>query len=114
MFLKRFLPFFPNQTHKLSLLTPFRNTIKQGPGNPDNMTSNLNNKHLQMQNKKRQRLHTLLNEIAHQKEREFSLISTKSSTKYPTLVNILNKPNLLDQDRLKNITSTKDNPQTKS
>ena len=78
------------------------------------MTSNLNNKHLQMQNKKRQRLHTLLNEIAHQKEREFSLISTESSTKYPTLVNILNKPNLLDQDKLKNITSTKDNPQTKS
>ena len=67
-----------------------------------------------MQNKKRQRLHILLNEIAHQKEREFSLISTKSSTKYPTLVNILNKPNLLDQDKLKNITSTKENPQTKS
>ena len=67
-----------------------------------------------MQNKKRQRLHTLLNEIAHQKEREFSLISAESSTKYPTLVNILNKPNLLDQDKLKNITSTKDNPQTKS
>ena len=66
-----------------------------------------------MQNKKRQRLHTLLNEIAHQKKREFSLTSTKSSTKYPTLVNILNKPNLLDQDKLKNIPSTKENPQTK-
>ena len=114
MFLKGTSTFFPNQNNKLSLLTPFRNTIKQGPNNPDNMTSNLNNKHLQMQNKKRQRLHTLLNEIAHQKEREVSIIPTKSSTKYPTLVNILNEPNLLDQDRLKNITSTKDNPQTKS
>ena len=67
-----------------------------------------------MQNKKRQRLHILLNEIAHQKERESSLISTESSTKYPTLVNILNKPNLLDQDKLMNITSTKDNPKIKS
>ena len=67
-----------------------------------------------MQNKKRQRLHILLNEITHQKEREFSLIPTESSTKYPTLVNILNKPNLLDQDKLMNITSTKDNPKIKS
>ena len=67
-----------------------------------------------MQNKKRQRLHILLNEIAHQKERESSLISTESSTKYPTLVTLLNEPSLLDQDKFMNNTSTKDNLKIKS